>query len=528
MKSNLDLRQLAVHRDPVDKPAVAARRHILSRYVVPLGLLLGFLGVAAWAARDVYLPRRPVTVLPVLASRAKVQESGTPLFKASGWVEPRPIPIRVSTLSSGVVKQLLVVEDQYLGKDDPVAYLVDDDAKLALNRATAMLDLQQAELDLAEAEYAAAKTNLEYPLSLQAAVADAEANLARVVTTLESLPFTIEQARAEQKFAKQDVQGKKNSGQVVAGIELDRAQSKLDAAQAKIDELQKQLQFLGQEKKALSDRQQVLVKQLELKTEEKRAVQTTAAKVEAARARVQEAKTAVAEARLRLERMTITAPVDGRVLYLLAAPGTHVTAGVGLSGTSDPSTVVTMYRPDSLQVRVDVRFDDLPHVQPGLQQVEIASPALAAPVTGKVLFISSLADIQKNTLEVKVALDSPQPILKPDMLVDVTFLAPPQENAQPSHEQHLYVPKHLVQSDESGKYVWVADTFTGTARKQVVQTGRPIGGDLIEITKGLSMSSRLIVDGRDGLQDGARIHVTGEDATLGMNGHTSTSEKNDH
>ena len=72
---------------------------------------------------------------------------------------------------------------------------------------------------------------------------------------------------------------------------------------------------------------------------------------------------------------------------------------------------------------------------------------------GKVLFVSSEANIQKNTLEVKVALDEPAAVFKPEMLVDVTYLAPkPAEAAAEASEQmRLYVPQQLVLRDESGR-----------------------------------------------------------------------------
>ena len=89
---------------------------------------------------------------------------------------------------------------------------------------------------------------------------------------------------------------------------------------------------------------------------------------------------------------------------------------------ADGSTVVTLYRPDMLQARVDVRFEDIPKVALG-QKVLINNPALSEPISGKVLFVSSKANIQKNTLEVKVALDKPVPVFKPEMLVNVTHLA---------------------------------------------------------------------------------------------------------
>ena len=57
----------------------------------------------------------------------------------------------------------------------------------------------------------------------------------------------------------------------------------------------------------------------------------------------------------------------------------------------------------------DVRFEDVPRVRLG-QAVQIRSPAVAEPLVGNVLFVSSLADIQKNTLQVKVEIESPPPM----------------------------------------------------------------------------------------------------------------------
>ena len=64
---------------------------------------------------------------------------------------------------------------------------------------------------------------------------------------------------------------------------------------------------------------------------------------------MEQAQLVVAEAQLQRDRMTVRAPVDGRVLELIAAPGARLSAGVGHTGTHDGSTVVTLYRPDRLQ-----------------------------------------------------------------------------------------------------------------------------------------------------------------------------------
>jgi hypothetical protein len=181
---------------------------------------------------------------------------------------------------------------------------------------------------------------------------------------------------------------------------------------------------------------------------------------------------------------------------------------------ADGSTVVTMYRPEMLQVRVDVRFEDIPKVNLG-QPVLIKNPALKEPISGKVLFVSSEANIQKNTLEVKVALDSPPAVLKPDMLVEVTHLAPQmsQAVAATTDEMRLYAPQHLVLHDDGGAYVWLADQSAGVARKTTVTTAGAAAGGLVEISSGLTMASRLIGRGQEGLSDGKRIQIADEDAS---------------
>jgi len=207
----------------------------------------------------------------------------------------------------------------------------------------------------------------------------------------------------------------------------------------------------------------------------------------------------------------------------MAYPGTTLTAGMAGPANADASTVVTLYCPDMLQVRVDARFEDIPKVNLG-QPVKINNPALAAPLTGHVLFVSSEANIQKNTLQVKVAIDAAPAVFKPEMLVDVTFLAPksPESVANESEELRLYVPQQLVQRDESGTCVWLADQSKGLARKATVTTG-PVGNEgLIEVTAGLSIASRIIARGHDGLADGARIRVVSEEADFTANNVPST------
>jgi RND family efflux transporter MFP subunit len=515
--NQVDLQALAVDRSARAAGRQVRRpRNILTRYVVPAALILGFAGLLAWSLRDRWLPATPVTVVPVTATREMSVAADTPLFSAAGWVEPRPTPVVVSSLVEGVVERLTVIEGQQVSADEPIAYLIDADAKLAIRQAQAELDLRQAELDSAEATLAAAEQLEAEPIGRQAELADAEAHLTKVETELARLPAQIAAAEARQKLAEQEVAAKKAAGDGLPALTLKRAQSELAVVTAQIEEYRRQAAALAREQMALAHRRDVLGRQLELKIDEKRAAAAAKAQVAAAKAQIEQAATALAAAELRLARSVIRAPISGRVLALTARPGTKL-MGLAPAAMADASTVVTMYDPSSLQVRADVLLEDVPHVLIG-QTVKIETPAAHGPLTGKVVAVTSTADIQKNTLQVKAAIDDPPAVIKPDMLVQVTFLAPPppaSATAAGEAALRIGVPTALVEGSGAEARVWVADLAVGVARQRTIALGRPISRELIEVTSGLAIGDRLIVGGREGLKDGARIRVTREDEALG-------------
>ena len=512
MSAQVDVRQLAVHREP--QPAARRRSHLVSRYVLPGALLLGFVCVLGWAARASLLPSHPVTVVPVLTSRSEAGMEGAPLFQAAGWIEPRPTPSYVTALAEGVVEQLLVVEGQEVKPGEPVARLIEADAKLAREAAEAAVRLRQAELLGARAAVAAAKINLDQPVQLRAALAEAQALLAQKQTEQAVLPAQVRSADAREQVAKLDLEGKQKLGGTVASIVVDRSKADWQMAVAAVDELKAKQNLVVKEIEALSLRRDLLKQKLELRTDEVRQLADAQAQQQAAEARLKQAEIDRDTAGLRLERMTVKAPTGGRVLSLVARPGSRM-MGMAPGTVQDASTVVTLYDPSRLQVRADVRLDDVPRVQPGMR-VKIETPAApSGPLEGEVLFSTSQADIQKNTLQVKVAILNPPPTLRPDMLVQVTFLAPAaMKSADPDAQPlRVMVYRQLVETSEGRAHVWVADQAGGVARKMPVQLG-PNSGDFVEVSAGLTPADRLISGGREGLRDGQRIRITGEDATL--------------
>jgi hypothetical protein len=115
---------------------------------------------------------------------------------------------------------------------------------------------------------------------------------------------------------------------------------------------------------------------------------------------------------------------------------------------------------------------------------------------------------------VKVGLEGAPEVLKPEMLVDATFIAPKpaDTSARPSEELAIFVPQQSIHREEAGTFAWVADQSAGRARKIAITGGRTVPGGLQEITHGLTVGNHLIVRGNDGLNDGDRIRVAGEEA----------------
>jgi len=515
MNRQVDLRELA---NPRGNAGPAVRRagggvRWLTRYLLPFLLFCGFVGTLAYSMREAFLPAKSVRVIPVMAIKAEIAESEAPLFQSAGWVEPRPTPVIVSSLLEGVVEKLMVIEGQELEAGAEIARLIDADTKLKVQEATAELKAREAEFAGSKAALAAAETRLREPLELQTKLAEAEGSLARVVNERSRLPSQLVAVQSRIALARKELESKQSATDVVGKLALARAENEFQVATAAQSELQAQQTALEQEQSAHERRVKALQRQLELKTDELRQRDEALAAVSLGDAKVSQATAMQEAAKLALSRTTIKAPVAGKVLALIARPGSKV---MGQSPTAGPeaSTVITMYDPKRLQIRADVRLEEVPRVFVG-QQVRIETAAVKGQMQGEVIATTSITDIQKNTLQVKVAVLNPPEVLKPDMLVQVTFLSPPVDrpNTEVAHAPlTLVIPPNLVQVEGNQAHVWIANQVRSTAELRPLTLGGMTTDGLREVKQGLAVGDRLIVSGTESLQPGDRIRITGEES----------------
>ncbi|MCA9183554.1 MAG: efflux RND transporter periplasmic adaptor subunit [Planctomycetales bacterium] len=518
MNDLLDLSQLALDRSPPGE-SVGRKprpRRWITRYALPIGILLGFLALLGVAAGRRLLPTHPVTVVPVIVKRGDVQQAGTTLFQAPGWIEPSPTAVSVAALAPGVIDDLLVVEGQSVAKGEPIAKLISIDAELRLEQAEATLAIREGELNRARAERDAAQVRFDNPVHLLVPLADAQSMLAKTTTELAKIPFLIEASEARLKFATSSLEGKRAAGEGVALRIVQQAESDHAAARSGLEELQQRKPNLEREADALSSKVEALRKQHALLIEERRQLEEADAKVQSAIALRDEAKLQLRKAELTLERNTVRSPMDGRILRLVAAPGTRV-MGLDMTAGQSSSTVAEMYDPQRLQVRADVRLEDVPMVSRG-QPVEIETASAGGIIRGRVLQSTSSANIQKNTLEVKVELIDPPATVSPEMLVTASFLATENEqrNSEATEAERMLVPSQLIQSGDSGSFVWIVDG-NDDAQRRSVNIGDQSADGLLEVRSGLTATDKLIVSGFEGLSPGSRVNVTGDDQTMGVN-----------
>lgn len=149
--------------------------------------------------------------------------------------------------------------------------------------------------------------------------------------------------------------------------------------------------------------------------------------------------------------------------------------------------------------------------------VQIRTASSSQVLAGRVLRPTSMANIQKNTLEVKVELLDPPAAIRPDMLVNAAFVAAVESNSEsPSSKQRVFIPKQLASLTESGgAYVWIVDSKSRAVRT-IVTLGEAESSGLIEAVSGLKITDKLITSDTSVLTSEGTVAIVGEDTSIGV------------
>ena len=443
-------------------------------FVLPLLVLIGFALIFGYVFRDRLLPGTAVEVFVAVGMPdAKTAEAGKSggggqsqlLFQASGWIEPDPLPIRVTPLYSGVTRSVHVLEGQAITNGQPIVSLVDDDTRLAVRKAQARVS-----------EVKAVRASLEAELKVAQA---------RQVTAIRKQEADVAKLAVENDWLRR-LQGLK-AGTV---SEQERVQAELDQR-----------------------RQSAVVAAAGAEADEWKAEEVRIAKRVAVQQQLIEvAEVELAEAKLAQSRTEVRSPVDGVVLRLLATPGKRLMLNMD---HIDASTAAILYEPDKLQARVDVPLADAGKLTVG-QQVRISCSLLPdKKFTGTVTRVVGEADLQRNTLQAKVRIAGPDPRLRPEMLCRAEFHgAASAVTSASSGSLTVYVPLNVIRNRSGDEAeVWKLSVDTRHAVRQAVTLGQGERDGHVAVQAGLHPGDRIIINPPAKLQDGARVRIVESSST---------------
>ena len=328
--------------------------------------------------------------------------------------------------------------------------------------------------------------------SLQAAVAQAEANRAKAIAQVGQAQAQLAQAKAQAAEARANVTksvAEANNADVQA-----RRYTSLLSEGAVTNEQADQLRTTADSQRATVAADQSAVGNADA------AINSAAANVQTTQAAVSAADADVANAKVQLSYASIYAPTEGRLGKLNVNQGNLVTA----NSTSTPLVTISQIRPIYVGFSIPQRL--LPELKQyqmqGNLQVE-AKPAQGngSAVRGELVFVDSGVDPTTGTIQLKASFTNTEGRLTPGQFVNVSLKLAQEPNA-------IVVPTPAIQTGQQGSFVYLLKSDkTVEARPvtagQTVTTGQAASQTVIK--SGLQAGDRVVVDGQFNLAPGAQV-----------------------
>jgi len=495
-----------------------------SRVLLPVSIVVLFALLLGGSAHEALTPATEVRATPVIqrpgsnphaAHGRNETAGGAVVAQAAGWIEPSPYPIYVSALTDGVVAEVLVLEGEPVSKGQPLARLVNEDAALDLRRAEAMLRERKGALAAAKAELEAADTTWRENVGLrrEAAVASASVRETSASLALARQELRRERAMLEDAEFTWERQEALRGSNTISESELVAAKAMVEGRRAAVQGAGNSIEMLEAQLDRMRAEESAAARDLELRTEDRLRLDAARAQVESAEAAYELAAAERDIAALRLARLEIVAPGDGVVMQRLVEPGSKV-----MIGMDDPHSahIIHMYDPAHMQVRVDVPLADAAKLAVGQQADVVVEVLPDRTFTGRVARVTNFANIQKNTLEVKVVLDETAPQLKPDMLARVRFRQAPRggDIVAAATPFAVFAPQEAIEGDGDTRHAWVVTAFDGergTASRRNVSIANEASDGWVEIADGLRPGDLVITASDGNLNEGLHVRIAREE-----------------
>ena len=216
------------------------------------------------------------------------------------------------------------------------------------------------------------------------------------------------------------------------------------------------------------------------------------------------AEAALETSRLNLEWTNVTAPITGRVSRMNVTVGNLVNGGSG-----QPTALTTIVSIDPLYCYINVPestallYQELAVKE---QKNDVAGANVACslqlenetgfPHQGAIDFVDNQVDVNTGTQQIRCVIANPTTVLTPGLFALTRIPASGRYNT-------LLIPDAAVNTDQDERYLLIVGA-NNVVQQRPVKLGA-VFGTLRSITEGLELGERVIVDGMQFAQPGAKV-----------------------
>lgn len=300
-------------------------------------------------------------------------------------------------------------------------------------------------------------------------------------------------------------------GRVLARLEdssqlaqLHAAQAAAGAAEARAAQLRTELDQARRDRDRLAGlaRQGLVSEQLA-----EQAASTASgleARLRAEEAQAKSAAAQVAVAQVNYDYTVVRAPFAGVITQKTAQVG-EIIAPAAAGGGFTRTGVGTIVDMASLEVEVDVNESYIARVEGGMPARAVLDAYPDWEIPAHVIAIVPTADRGKATIKVRVALETEDPRVVPNMGVRVSFLEPRREEAGADARPPagVLLPESAIVRRDGGDYVFLVED--GAARAQKIVTAGRSYGQYALVTEGVAAGAQVINDPPATLEDGSTV-----------------------
>jgi membrane fusion protein (multidrug efflux system) len=222
-----------------------------------------------------------------------------------------------------------------------------------------------------------------------------------------------------------------------------------------------------------------------------------------AQASVQQARAALQTAEINLGYTDIKAPISGRIGVSTITQGALATAGqtnaLTTIQTLDPIYVdVTQSSAELLRLERDIRTGLAQKDAPLAARVRLTlEDGSTYPLEGKLQFTDVTVDPSSGAVTIRAVFPNPQGTLLPGMFVRAVV-------TQAVAPDAILVPQQGVSRDPRGAATALVVNDQDKAELRTIEIGQAVGPNWL-VTKGLKPGDRVIIEGLQRIQAGAKV-----------------------